>query len=324
MPDLVLTTRQGFARCSLARDEWLPVSASLPDRSLTSLIAREGVILAGSPQGVLRSDDAGAHWRDASVGLTTLHVRWLAFHPAISDLEFAGTEPAGIFVSHNGGESWRSCSEVFQLREEHRWSLPYSPEAGCVRGFAFSGRRAYAAVEVGGVLISNDAGESWQLAAGSDGRPSFDVPAKGLVHPDVHSIAVHTSSSDLVFAPTGGGFFHTRDRGRSWATLYDCYCRACWIDPANADLMLLSPADGVDRNGRIEETRDGGISWQPASDGLQVPWRNTMIERFFQVGDQLLAILSNGDLYSSQVHAWKWRRVLADVAGVTAVAALGT
>jgi photosystem II stability/assembly factor-like uncharacterized protein len=296
----------------------------LQDRSLTSLIAREGVILAGTEQGVLRSDDGGANWRDASVGLTAPHVRWLAFHPAVSDLEFAGTEPAGIFVSHNGGASWRSCPEVAQLRDEHRWSLPYSPESGCVRGFAFSGRRVYAAVEVGGVLVSDDAGETWRLAGGSDGNPSFDRPAAGLVHPDVHSISVHASSSDAVFAPTGGGCFRSCDGGQSWDMLYECYCRVAWIDPLDADHMLLGPADGVDRNGRIEETRDGGKSWLPASGGLQVPWRNTIVERFSQVGGQLLAILSNGHLYASQIGTWKWRRIIAGVGGVTAAAELAT
>jgi photosystem II stability/assembly factor-like uncharacterized protein len=292
----------------------------LQDRSLTSLISREGVILAGSKQGVLRSDDGGAHWRDASAGLTTPHVRWLALHPAISDLEFAGTEPAGIFVSHNGGGSWRTCPEVAQLRDKHTWSLPYSPEAGCIRGFAFSGRWAYAAAEVGGVLVSEDAGETWRLAAGSEGIPSLDAPAEGLVHPDLHSISVDASSANLVFAPTGGGFFLSRNGGRSWAMLYDCYCRAVWIDPLDAEHMLLGPADGVDRDGRIEETRDGGRSWQPASDGLLQPWRNTMVERFSQVGDQLLAILSNGQLYASQIGTRMWRRLLTGIAGVTGVA----
>ena len=156
----------------------------------------------------------GQTWRAASAGLAHPHVRWLAFHPDISDREFAGTEPAGIFVSHDGAQTWRECPEVAQLRDRHQWMLPYSPEAGCVRGFAFHGDRAYAAVEVGGVLRSDDAGETWRLAEGSDGSPDLDGPPEPFVYPDVHSIDVHPSSPDRVFAPTGGGFYRS-DRWRA-------------------------------------------------------------------------------------------------------------
>ncbi|MEO8613207.1 MAG: hypothetical protein ABI690_35275 [Chloroflexota bacterium] len=90
-------------------------------------------------------DDGGKSWRAVSEGLSSTHVRWLAYHPAISDLEFAGTEPSGIFVSRDGAELWQARPEVAALRDEHEWMLPYSPEAGCVRGFAFHGKRLYAA-----------------------------------------------------------------------------------------------------------------------------------------------------------------------------------
>ena len=105
----------------------------------------------------------------ASAGLSDRHVRWMAYHPEQSDFELAGTEPAGIFISRDGGESWRECPEVAEMRHRFRWYLPYSPEAGCVRGFAHHGDRAYAAVEVGGVLVSQDGGETWTLAQGSPG-----------------------------------------------------------------------------------------------------------------------------------------------------------
>ena len=121
-----------------------------------------------------------------------------------------------------------------------------------------------------------------------------------LIYPDVHSISVHARSADLVLAPTGGGFYRSTDGGETWALLYDCYCRAVWVDPIDPQHMILGPADGVDRNGRIEMTTDGGRTWLPASAGLKVPWRNSMVERFTQVDDDLLAVLSNGELFSAR------------------------
>ena len=319
MHELLLATEQGLVLCERDRDSWNASTHGLPDHQVTSVIAREGVILAGTTKGVFRSDDMGQTWEEASSGLTSRHLRWLAYHPDVSDLEFAGTEPAGIFISHNGGESWRACPEVAELRDQYKWSLPYSPEAGCVRGFAFHGSRVYAAVEVGGVLRSYDNGETWRLAEGSDGNPSFEGPPEPFIYPDVHSIEVHTLSADLVYAPTGGGFYRSHDGGKTWKLFYDCCCRAVWVDPREPDHMLLGPADYVDSNGRIEESRDGGQTWSSASSGLKVPWRRGMVERFFQMEDELFAVLSNRQLISASISNLEWNRILPDVRNVNAI-----
>jgi photosystem II stability/assembly factor-like uncharacterized protein len=319
MNKLVLSTKQGIVICERKGDDWHETLRGLTDQHVTSVIAREGVIHAGTTNGIFRSDDEGQTWKEGSNGLTTRHVRWMAYHPDISDLEFAGTEPANIFVSHDGGGSWRACPEVAELRDHHEWSLPYSPEAGCVRGFAFHGKRIYAAVEVGGVLVSNNTGEAWQLAAGSDGNPDLEGPPEPFVYPDVHSLEVHSSSQDFVYAPTGGGFYRSNDGGKTWKLFYDCYCRAVWVDPQNPDHMILGPADGVDRNGRIEESRDGGETWSMASNGLQVPWRRGMVERFIQADEELFAVLSNGQLLSASLSSLEWKHVMPTLTNVNAV-----
>jgi photosystem II stability/assembly factor-like uncharacterized protein len=300
---------------------WQVVGRSLAGRRVTSVIAREGVILAGTTEGVYRSDDGGSSWHAASAGLSQGHIRWLAHHPEVSDFEFAGTEPAGIFISHDGAESWVESADVASLRDRYHWFLPYSPEAGCVRGFAFHGSRIYAAVEVGGVLRSDDSGGSWRLPEGSDGNPDLKGPPEPLIYPDLHSIHVHPSSPDLVFAPTGGGFYRSLDGGKTWKQLYDCYCRAAWIDPADPDHILLGPADGVERNGRIEETRDGGRTWRPASGGLAVPWPAHMVERFAHIGTDLFAVLSNGQLILTDLASLDWKIILPEVKDVNTVTA---
>ncbi|MEO6623335.1 MAG: hypothetical protein ABIN37_00660, partial [Burkholderiaceae bacterium] len=243
---LLLATSNGLAVYEHHQQGWQATHRGLAGQDVLCVIAREGVILAGTRQGVWRSDDLGESWQAASTGLTQPHVRWLAFHPDISDFEVAGTEPAGIFVSRDGARTWRACPEVAVLRDQHQWFLPYSPQAGCVRGFAFHGQRAYAAVEVGGVLRSDDGAATWRLVKGSDGSPDLSGPPEPLIYPDLHSIHIHPTSPDRVYAPTGGGFYRSEDGGDNWALRYDCYCRACWVDPADPDHILLGPADNVD------------------------------------------------------------------------------
>ncbi len=265
--ELILATRQGVVICETLETDWQVIRRGLEGVDVRSVIAREGVILAGTRQGVFRSDDLGQTWQPTGENLGKGHVRWLAFHPEISDFELAGLEPAEIFISRDGARNWYGSTTVIQLRRMHQWYLPYSPEAGCVRGFAVSGTRIYAAVEVGGVLRSDDYGENWRLVNDENGGEDKSV------HPDVHSIVVHPDDADRVFAPTGGGFYTSADGGQSWQALVKlCYCRAMWLDPANPSRMLLGSAEGVDRNGRIDQSDDGGQSWRPASGGLRVPW----------------------------------------------------
>jgi hypothetical protein len=319
---LYLATDDGLVVGEESNGEGRESFRALQGRRLTSVIAREGVILAGTTDGIFRSDDGALSWEEASAGLSIRHVRWLAYHPEVSDLELAGTEPAGIFVSHDGARTWEVRPEVAELRDANDWFLPYSPGAGCVRGFAALGERVYAAVEVGGLLRSDDRCANWKLVQGSDGVPRWGRPVSGHIHPDVHSVAVHASSPDLVYAPTGGGFYFSEDGGRGWKSIYShCYCRAAWIDPEDPAHIVLGPADSVDRNGRIELTEDGGRSWHILSDGSDMPWPNNMVERFRQVGPHLYAVLSNGQLQTAVIGSWGWCRVFDDVPRVRAIVA---
>lgn len=318
--DYYLATRQGLVMGIRDDQGWRSTGQGLAGHHLTSIAARSGVILAGTVDGIFASADRGSTWIERNSGLADRHIRWMAFHPEIEGCAFAGTEPAGIYVSRDNGARWRACAEVAQLRERFGWWLPYSTGAGCVRGFAFHGSRAYAAVEVGAALRSDDSGTSWRLAAGSDGLPRFRQPQEGWLHPDVHSVAVHPVSPDRVYAPTGGGFYASGDGGDTWQALYlNCYARAVWLDPDDPDHIILGPSDGPSgRNGRIEESDDGGRTWRTVAG----PWNENMVERFTQLGTSLFAVMANGELLRAAVASADWQPALPDVEGVNAVTAM--
>lgn len=316
---LLVATGNGLRLFEPEDGAYREAGVSLEGRSVTTVTASKYAILAGTRDGMFVSRDQGDSWEETNQGLTERHVRWVAYHLNDPWLAFAGTEPAAIFVSENGAESWRECPEVAELRDANGWYLPYSPEAGCVRGFAFHGVRGYAAVEQGGLLRTDDGGWTWRLAGGSTGDPH--APVLGArIHTDVHSVVVHPSSPDLVHAPTGGGLYASQDGGETWRELYDCYCRAVWVDGDDPNHMVFGPADGVDSHGRIEETKDGGGTWHEASEGLKVPWSGHMVERFTQAGSHLVAVLSNGHIVGAAVETLAWRRVMENVNNAAAVA----
>src|SRR5688572_22873625 len=115
---LYLATKTGLVIAQRENNTWQALDHVLPDQPITSVIARDGVILAGTMEGIQRSDDNGQQWRVVNNGLTHTHIRWLAHHPNMPNLTFAGTEPAGIFVSRDGAAQWTACPEVGALRDK--------------------------------------------------------------------------------------------------------------------------------------------------------------------------------------------------------------
>ena len=82
---LFVATAHGLMIYAQQGADWREIAQTLTQHNVTSVIAREGVILAGTTTGVYRSDDVGKNWQPASTGLTHRHVRWLAYDPTLSD-----------------------------------------------------------------------------------------------------------------------------------------------------------------------------------------------------------------------------------------------
>ena len=65
---------------------------------------------SGTAPEVLRSDDGGATWTSANMGLPSGGVRTLTTDPHISGTLYAGTQ-AGVYRSRDGGRSWTPFSQ---------------------------------------------------------------------------------------------------------------------------------------------------------------------------------------------------------------------
>jgi len=316
-PKLIAATDQGVITLIKENSKWEPVSNQLKEQRFTAMAVSEaGAVLAGTRKGIYLSIDSGESWQESSTGLKQTHIRSLAFHPDNPGFAYAGTEPAAIFYSKDGGQNWLECLNVPRYRDEHKWFLPYSPEAGCIRGFSFAGETGFAAVEVGGMLVSHDFGESWRLTQDKNDL----TPVGKDIHADVHQVYIHPKSKNTVIAPTGGGLFLSEDGAESWESIDPNYCRAAWSPPDNWAEIVFGPADGPDRNGRILRTIDGGKHWESADAGLDTPWERTMVEHFVPAGKELFGVLSSGRLIVCRKERFDWITVLAPTYGVRALA----
>lgn len=270
-------------------------------------------LLAGSyGDGLHRSRDGGRTWSRVQAGVTAATLRFLGPEANDDGALLAGTEPARIFRSRDGGGEWEELDGVTRVPGHERWFLPYSPRAGAVRTVhALPGRPGVlvAAVEVGGLLRSEDGGASWTCA-----------PVAG--DEDVHHVTGHPGDPELLYASLGtatlaqprdarhGGVARSRDGGRTWEKLEHDYTRAALVPPARPDLVLAGPAGGVGRDGRIVVSSDGGETWEPAGEGIEVPMPD-MVELFVPAPDgEVWAICSGGRLLRAAPGRWSWSSAL--------------
>jgi len=281
--------------------------------------AGDMVLLAGTyGEGLHRSADVGRSWTPVTAGMTAPAARTIGVDPLRPEALLCGTEPGRLFRSTDEGLTWVELEGIRALPEHEEWFLPYSPRAGAVRNFhapVGGGSELLAALEVGGLLRSPDAGATWSI---SPIGPNDDI----------HQITGHPTEAGMLWSSLGwaalpsrergaatpplGGVGRSRDGGRTWDVLHTHYTRSTIGPPARPDLVLSGPAPQVGHQGRIEVSADGGDTWLPAADGIETPMSD-MVELFVPAPDgTVFAVCSEGRLLRSEPGPWRWRSALPD------------
>ena len=155
---------------------------------------------AATRGGLYRSLDDGDSW--ARIETPRPEVYSVLEHPEGERL-YAGTHPAHCYVSTDAGDTWSECRGLQELPSRASWHTPRHRNEAHVRALRASGDRLVAGIEVGGVHVSDDGGETW-----SERRDGL--------HDDVHHVLV---ADGTWVASTGDGLYRTDDDGRTWRRL---------------------------------------------------------------------------------------------------------
>jgi hypothetical protein len=161
-------------------------------------------VFAASKTGLYRSRDRGSSWEN--LGVPREEVYSVVASPDGERL-FAGTHPAHLYVSTDEGESWDELEGFQELPSRQEWFTPRHRNEAHIRSLRVHPNtpdRVIAGVEVGGVHVSEDRGETWTER--SDG-----------VHDDNHHVLV--LGPEEYVASTGSGLYRTEDTGKSWTRL---------------------------------------------------------------------------------------------------------
>lgn len=198
---VLVGTHRGLYRC---RDVPFDDAERVLDCGTVNRVhARGGDLLAATDEGLYRSTD-GREWtalpvpRSPVVSVTTT---------PDGERLFAGTRPAAVYASDDGGDSWRELTGFRDVPAHEHWRGHTFRDDAHVRTLAVhpdAPDRVAAGVEPGGVVVSEDRGATWE-------------PRNRGVHEDVHHLL--TSAAGEYVAACGNGLYRSTDAGRTWLRL---------------------------------------------------------------------------------------------------------
>jgi photosystem II stability/assembly factor-like uncharacterized protein len=315
MEALHIATYSGWYRFELRKTGWSEVEKALTFWKMTSLQVDPNdprhVYIATEHSGLFVTQNGGLEWTRAKPNVPRLTTNALL---ALPGTILAGTVPAALYSASNGS-GWRELEGV--RLGATGGSFPPSPELGArVRFLAAdneSPRRLFAAIEVGGMLVSDDGGEQWpQVTAGLD-------------DPDVHQILPSAHAKGLVLAACGEGIYRSVDRGGHWEKVTPAGPRtfgSSVTEDGNGSIYLGialgRPNTWLRReraNAALFVSKDRGARWEVVVEGL----RGGIMAMCPGIGGQgVFVSTSEGDVLS--VDPSGSRTIIGGLPSITAMA----
>ena len=162
-------------------------------------------IYAGSEHsGLFYTESGGARWKRAEPNTPKM---MLFSTLALDGDVLVGTIPSAVYRSKNGG--WEELEGV--RVNSAGANFPPSPELQSRTRFLtydpLAPARLYAGIEVGGMLVSDDSGDTWQPAN------------QGLTDMDIHEVLASAANPGMVYLACGEACFRSLDRAAHWENM---------------------------------------------------------------------------------------------------------
>jgi hypothetical protein len=343
-----VATRKGLFRLGRRGAGWGVERVSFLGDPVTMVLddPRDGRLYAALALGhfgvkLHRSGDGGRTWQEvrppafppagagpsASDGAgETLTVKqvWALAPGAAPGALWAGTIPAALFHSGDGGESWRLVRPLWDLPERKRWMGGGYDEPGlhsiCVD--PRDARRLFCGISTGGVWATEDGGERWTLRA--SGMYAEYMPPEKRDDPnaqDVHHLAMAPTAPQVIWAQHHNGVFRTTDGGLRWTEVTAIrpskFGFAVAAHPRDPEVAWFVPAVKDERRVPVDgklvvaRTRDGGRTFDVLREGLPQAHAYDLVYRHGldvdATGEQLVMGSTTGNLWTSEDGGASWR-----------------
>lgn len=226
---------------------------------------RPGEVLSGTDQGIYRWDHRDEYWNYLPSPMDDLHILQIARSPTNPDVIFAGTRPAQVFRSLNGGESWSRC----ELHNPSESQFINTPRVTSIQMDPVETETVWVTIEIDGIYRSRDLGETWKKMV------------DGLLTEDTHNL-VFFDRGDVrtILCSTEEGLHKSTDNGMHWTPVSVPqapwpYFRCMAKRADDSGVVFMSVGDKPSgETGILLRSRDCGETWEDAC--LPTPVNSTI------------------------------------------------
>lgn len=263
----------------------------------------------------------------------------------VGDAVYAGTKPANLLVSRDGGETWQRVQGLTDHPSSGSWN---GGAAGLVLHTILSDpanpSKLWVGISAAGVFASEDAGATWERRnrmSNAESCAHHDHPAAprdGEIGHCVHNIMRAPGGGDLLYQQNHHGVWRSPDGGRSWEDittgLPSTFGFPIRVHPTDPKTIWTLPLNG-DRDGRfppdaaaaVWKSTDGGDTWAAKRDGLPQTSCFFTVLRQGMAGDShspagVYFGTNSGSVFASTDEGETWVEIARHLPTVLAVEAL--
>jgi hypothetical protein len=252
------------------------------------------------------------------------------------EVMYCGVEPAALFESGDGGETWSLVRGLFDHPHRARW-MPGNGGLALhtIVQDPLNAQRMYVAISAGGVYRTDDGGNTWKAC-----NRGIRVPFQPERYPEfgqcVHKMVLHPALPDRLFLQHHWGLYRSEDGADSWqgisAGVPSDFGFAMAIHPHDADCVYILPVESdefrctPDGQLRVYRTRNAGGSWEPLARGLpqkgayETVLRDAMTLDTYEPAGVYFGTRS-GQIYGSRDEGRTWTQIRAGLPPVVSVKA---
>jgi photosystem II stability/assembly factor-like uncharacterized protein len=195
---------------------------------------------------------------------------------------WCGVEPASLFRSSDGGDTWEMVAGISNHEHARKWH----PGNGglCLHTILRENGRVHVGISTGGHYLSEDGGASFQAANQGVGAGFVPDP-----YPEfgqcVHKIAGHKDAPGRLYMQNHGGWpdrpgigvLRSDDHGHTWQSiakgLPSDFGFPILVHPHDPDTVYVMPHEGMTRTcpggaPAVWRSENGGDSWSRLDHGL--------------------------------------------------------
>ncbi|MEM7300230.1 MAG: YCF48-related protein [Pseudomonadota bacterium] len=272
---------------------------------------RPGELLTGTDQGLYRFTEDAGRFDYIPSPMDPLHIQQVKQHPKDPDFIVCGTRPGEIFVSENGGESWRRCNlntatECWFINTTRVTSVAFDPSHD---------NSIWITVEIDGVFRSDDRGHTWTRLV------------DGLHDNDTHDLAFrdYGNGKRTILCSTEESMHRSTDEGQSWQQILIpeapwMYFRSIKQPFENSDTIIASVGDKPSgEEGLLLISDDFGETWSRC--GMSDPANSTIWSIGTNAADPnlLFAVTIFGQIFKSTDGGRNWQKMKRELGEIRMV-----